>query len=152
MKMLSLLTFVVFSVVVVAQSSPMSDEHQAEQQVRQASDEEVQGFLHNDEKSLARLWSDDLVVTNPLNKFVTKQQVLGMVQSGFLVITSYERRIDYAHVYGDIVILAGSETVAWGGKMPNAGKTEQLRFTAIWMKQQGRFQEIARHANIVPQA
>ena len=152
MKMLLLLTFVVFSMVVVAQSSPMSDQPQAEQQVRQVSDEEVQAFLHNDEKSLARLWSDDLVVTNPLNKFVTKQQVLGMVQSGFLVITSYERRIEYAHVYGDIVILAGSETVAWGGKMPNAGKTEQLRFTAIWMKQQGRFQEIARHANIVPQA
>jgi len=55
--------------------------------------------------------------TNPLSKFVTKQQVLGMVQSGFLVITSYERRIEYAHVYGDIVILTGSETVAWGGKI-----------------------------------
>lgn len=153
MKMLSLLTFALFSLAVAAQNSgTSSDQPQAEQQVRQASDEEVQAFLHNDAKSMARLWSDDLVVTNPLNKFVTKQQVLGMMQSGFLVITSYERRIEYAHVYGDIVILAGSETVVWGGKMPNAGKTEQLRFTAIWMKQQGRFQEIARHANIVPQA
>jgi Domain of unknown function (DUF4440) len=152
MKMLSLLIIAVFSLAVVAQSPPTPDQPQAEQQARQASDEEVQAFLHNDAKSMARLWSDELVVTNPLNKFVTKQQVLGMVQSGFLVITSYERRIEYAHVYGDIVILAGSETVVWGGKMPNAGKTEQLRFTAIWMKQQGRFQEIARHANIVPQA
>lgn len=153
MKMLSLLTFALFSLAVAAQNSgTSSDQPQAEQQVRQASDEEVQAFLHNDAKSMARLWSDDLVVTNPLNKFVTKQQVLGMMQSGFLVITSYERRIEYAHVFGDIVILAGSETVVWGGKMPNAGKTEQLRFTAIWMKQQGRFQEIARHANIVPQA
>lgn len=151
--MLSLLTFALFSLAVAAQNSgTSSDQPQAEQQVRQASDEEVQAFLHNDAKSMARLWSDDLVVTNPLNKFVTKQQVLGMMQSGFLVITSYERRIEYAHVFGDIVILAGSETVVWGGKMPNAGKTEQLRFTAIWMKQQGRFQEIARHANIVPQA
>lgn len=153
MKMLSLLTLAVFSLAVASQNSrASSDEPQAEQQARQASDEEVQAFLHNDAKSMARLWSDDLVVTNPLNKFVTKQQVLGMMQSGFLVITSYERRIEYAHVYGDMVILAGSETVVWGGKMPNAGKTEQLRFTAIWMKQQGRFQEIARHANIVPQA
>ena len=152
MKMLSLLTFAVFSLAVAAQNSgASSDQPQAEQQVREASDDEVQAFLHNDAKSMARLWSDDLVVTNPLNKFVTKQQVLGMMQSGFLVITSYERRIEYAHVYGDIVILAGSETVVWAGKMPNAGKTEQLRFTAIWMRQQGRFQEIARHANIVPQ-
>lgn len=148
--MLSLLMFTMVSLIVVAQSSQTSDS-QAEQQVRQASDEEVQSFVNNDARIMARLWSDDFVVTNPLNKFVTKQQVLGMVQSGFLVITSYERRIEYAHVYGDTVILAGAETVVWGGKMPNAGKTEQLRFTAIWMKQDGRFQEVARHANIVPQ-
>jgi ketosteroid isomerase-like protein len=152
MQMLSLLMFMLVSLVVAAQSLPTSADSQAEQQVRQASDEEVRAFLHKDARTIAQLWSDDFVVTNPLNKFVTKQQVLGMVESGFLVITSNERRIEYAHVYGDVVILAGSETVVWGGKMPNAGKTEQLRFTAIWMKQQGRFREVARHANIVPQS
>jgi hypothetical protein len=35
--------------------------------------------------------------------------------------------------------------------MPNAGKTSHLRYTAIWMKQGGRWQEIARHANITDQ-
>jgi hypothetical protein len=134
-----------------AQAAPASTDRQAEQQVRRASEDEVQAFLHSDPQKMAQLWSDDLVVTNPLNKFVNKNQVLGMVQSGLLVITSYERRIEYARVYGNSVILAGSETVLWGGKMPNAGKKEQLRFTAVWMKQQGRWQEVARHANIVPQ-
>jgi uncharacterized protein (TIGR02246 family) len=143
--------FTAVSLLAAAQISPASGDRQAEQAVRQASDQEVQAFLRKDLKTMAQLWSDDLVVTNPLNKFVTKQQVLGMVQSGFLVITSYDRGIEYARVYGDTVILAGRETVVWGGKMPNAGKTEQLRFTAIWMKQQGRWQEVARHANIVPQ-
>ena len=100
---------------------------------------------------MARVWSDDFVVTNPLNKFVNKRQVLGMVQSGFLVVTSYDRQIEYVRVYDKTVIVAGSETVVWGGKMPNAGKPEHLRFTGIWMKQQGRFQEVARHANVVPQ-
>ena len=151
MQVLPLLMFSVVSLFAAAQTSPTSADRQAEQEVRQASDEEVQAFLHKDPKTMSRLWSDDFVVTNPLNKFVNKQQVLGMVQSGFLVITSYDRRIEYARVYRDTVILAGSETVIWGGKMPNAGKTEQLRFTAIWMKQQGRWQEVARHANIVPQ-
>jgi ketosteroid isomerase-like protein len=150
MQILSLLIFTVVSTLVTAQSPPPSVDSQAEQQVRKASNEEVQAFLRKDPESMAHLWSDDLVVTNPLNKLVTKQQVLGMVQSGFLVITAYERRIEYARVYGETVILAGSETVVWGGKMPNAGKTEQLRFTAVWMKQQGRFQEVVRHANIVP--
>ena len=74
-----------------------------------------------------------------------------MVQSGFLVITSYDRQIEYVRVYGETVIVAGSETVVWGGKMPNAGKTDHLRLTGIWMAQNGRWQEVARHANIVPQ-
>ena len=121
-----------------------------EQEIRKLSAEEVNAFLKNDRESMARLWSDDMVVTNPLNKFVTSQQVLAMVHSGFLIITSFDRQIEYLRFYGDIAVVAGSETVVWGGKMPNAGKTEHLRFTAVWMKQAGRWQEIARHANIVP--
>jgi ketosteroid isomerase-like protein len=124
---------------------------QAEQEVRRLSGEEVEAFMHRDPKAMERLWSDDFVVTNPLNRFVTKQQVLGMVQSGFLIITSLERQIEYAKVYGDTVIVAGSETALWGGKMPNAGKAEHLRFTAVWMKQAGSWKQVARHANIVPQ-
>lgn len=131
--------------------APTSANNRAEEEVRRLNAEEVDAFLHKDPKTMARLWSDDFVVTNPLNKFVNKQQVLGMVESGFLVITSYDRQIEYLRFYGDMAIVAGNETVMWGGKMPNAGKTEHLRFTGIWMKQGGRWQEIVRHANIVPQ-
>jgi hypothetical protein len=137
--------------LIAAQKNDAPNKDGIEQDVRKLNAEEVAAFLSNDPKSMARVWSDDFVVTNPLNKFVTKQQVLGMVKSGFLVITSYDRQIEYVRVYSDTVIVAGSETVVWGGKMPNAGRTEHLRFTAVWMKQQGRFQEVARHANVVPQ-
>jgi ketosteroid isomerase-like protein len=123
----------------------------AEKEVRRLNAEETEAFLHRDATTMARLWSDDFVVTNPLNKFVNKQQVLGMVQSGFLVITSYDRQLEYVRVHGDTVIVAGSETVTWGGRMPNAGKSQRLRFTGIWMRQGGRWQEVARHANVVPQ-
>jgi hypothetical protein len=74
-----------------------------------------------------------------------------MVESGFLVITSLDRQIEYLRVYGDTVLVAGRETAQWGGKMPNAGKTEHLRFTSVWMQQEGRWQEVARHANIIAQ-
>lgn len=122
------------------------------QAARTASDEECAAFLRRDPEALARLWSDDFVVTNPLNKFVRKQDVLRMMRSGVLVITSMSRHIEYAKEYGDLVILAGAETVTWGGAMPNAGRSESLRFTAIWTKQQGRWVEVARHANIVPKS
>jgi uncharacterized protein (TIGR02246 family) len=148
--------FCVFGIAALSASAQQPSnvpekDRRAEAEVRRLSGEEVQAFLRKDPKTLADLWSDDFVVTNPLNKFVTKQQVLGMVESGFLVITAYERRIEYLRVYGDIVIFAGSETVTWGGRMPNAGKTEHLRITAVWRQQNGQWQEIARHANIVPQ-
>jgi ketosteroid isomerase-like protein len=130
---------------------PTSKVSPAETEVRRANSEEVDAFLRNDPKAMERLWSEDFVVTNPLNKFVTKQQVLGTVHAGVLVITSLDRQIEYLRVYGDTVIVAGNETVVWGGKMPNAGKTEHLRFTGIWMKRRGHWQEVARHANIVPQ-
>ena len=63
----------------------------------------------------------------------------------------YDRQTEYVRVYGDTVIVAGNETVVWGGKMPSAGKTEHLRFTGIWMKQGGRWQEVARHAIVIQQ-
>jgi hypothetical protein len=135
----------------VAAQPTSKDDGGASDELRRLNAEEVEAFLHKDPGTMARLWSDDFVVTNPLNKFVNKQQVLGMVASGFLVITSYDRQIEYLRIYGETAIVAGSETVLWGGKMPYAGKIEHLRFTGIWMKQGGRWQQVARHANIVPQ-
>ena len=123
----------------------------AEEEIRQLSAAEVEAFLKRDTAAMGRLWSDDFVVTNPLNQFVTKKQVLGMVESGFLIIKSFDRQLDYVKVYGDTAIVAGRETVVWGGKMPNAGRAEHLRITAVWMRQQGRWLQVARHANVVPE-
>ena len=122
-----------------------------EEQIRRLNAQEVEALLHNDVKTLGVLWSDDFVVTNPFNKFVNKRQVLSMIASGKLAISSLERQIEYVHVYGDTVIVAGSESATWAGKMPNAGQTSHLRITSVWMKQAGRWQQVARHANIVVQ-
>jgi hypothetical protein len=57
--------------VLFASTQPSGKPQNAEQEVRQLNTQEVQAFLQKDPKELARLWSDDFVVTNPLNKFVT---------------------------------------------------------------------------------
>jgi len=74
-----------------------------------------------------------------------------MIESGNLAVSSLDRQIEYVHVYRDTVIVAGSETAVWAGRMPIAGQTSHLRITSIWMKQGGRWQEVARHANIMVQ-
>ncbi|HLK32316.1 MAG TPA: nuclear transport factor 2 family protein [Terriglobales bacterium] len=125
-------------------------ESAATKEVRQLNTEEVQAMLRADAAALAHLWSDDLVVNNPLHAFVHKQQVLDLVKTGFLAFTSYDRQIEYIRDYGNTVIVAGHETLVFSGKMPNAGRPQRLRFTAVWMKQHGRWQEVARHADVVP--
>ena len=87
-----------------------------EKEIRRLNAEEHDAFLRGDVKSLAQIWSDDFVVTNPLNKFVNKKQVLGRVESVFLEISSYDRQIEYVRVYGDTVIVAGSARRSHDGK------------------------------------
>jgi hypothetical protein len=122
---------------------------QATEEVRRLDAAEVQAFLADDPATLGRLWSDEFVVTNPFNQFVTKQQVMALVTSGVLAFASYERHLEYAHAYGDLVIVAGSEKVVWAGKIPLAGQTSRLRYTAVWARHGNEWQEVARHANIV---
>src|SRR5947208_16928668 len=93
-----------------AAATATPDDKHVEEEIRQLNGEEVDAFLHKDARAMARIWPDDFVVTNPLNKLVTKQQVLGMVKSGFLVITSFDRQIEYLRIYGDIVMVAAGET------------------------------------------
>lgn len=150
MKLLLAGILMLLSAGVVGISAQAAPTKAAEEQIRQLNHQEVQAFLSRDPSAMDSLWSDDLVVTNPLNKLVTKAQVLEMVKSGFLVITSYQRKIEYLRIYGEVAIVAGSESVVWGGNMPMAGKAQALRFTGIWRKERGHWREVARHANVLP--
>jgi len=121
------------------------------EEVRRMNAEEVAALLKRDEKALGQMWSDEFMVTNPFNKFINKQQVLGMMKVDMLAFSSYDRNLEYIHVYLGSVVVAGSEKVVWAGKMPMAGQTNDLRFTAVWMKQGGRWQQMIRHASIISQ-
>ena len=132
-----------------ADASPAGADAKAEAEVRQRDAAEVEAFLADNVAGLAALWSDNFVVTNPFNQFVNKQQVLSLVTSGTLAFSSYLRHIEYVHVYHDIVIVAGSETVVWAGRIPLAGQTSNLRYTAVWARHGDDWQEVARHASLI---
>ena len=84
-----------------------------EEEIKRLNAQEVEALLRNDVATLKGLWSDDFVVTNPFNKFINKQQVVGMTESGTLAFTSHNRQVEYVRVYGDTAVVAGSETVVW---------------------------------------
>ena len=138
-----------FVATAVCASAQSDADKSVEEEIRRLNTKEVDGLLKNDVKTLSGLWSQDFVVTNPFNKFINKQQVVGMTASGTLAFTSYTRQVEYVRVYGDTAVVAGSEIVVWAGKLPTAGQTSNLRFTSVWRKQGKTWQQVARHANIV---
>lgn len=127
------------------QRPPEQQTTEAEEDIRRLDNEVREAMLRSDVVALGRICSDDFVVTNPFNQIVNKQQVLDAVETGRIKHTSYERHIEYLHIYGDTAIVMGRERIV------DAGPTIHRRYTEVWIKQSGRWQLVARHANLVQQ-
>jgi ketosteroid isomerase-like protein len=122
-----------------------------EETVRSLDEQERAAVLNRDDALLERLWSDRLTVNAPSNQVVLgKSAVLELVQRGVIHYSSFERRIEFIRVDGDLGIIMGAETAEPIGDAPLAGQTVQRRFTNIWKKEAGTWRMIARHANVIP--
>ncbi len=121
-----------------------------EAELRAVNSREVAYFMAADAKGLGVLWADSFVVNNPLNQLATKPQVLGMISSGMLRFTAYDRKIEYVRTYGDIAIVTGAESVVWAGRMPLAGQLSHLRFLAVWRQSASGWHEVARQGSVIP--
>jgi hypothetical protein len=133
-----------------AQGNSSSNHPAEEAAVRKLYDDERQAFVRGDAKDLDTYFAPEFIVTNPFNRLITqKKYFVDMVANGTLAMKEYTRTIEYMHFYGDMVVVAGREHVLWGGKMPAAGKTSELRFTGVARKVNGKWIEVARHANII---
>jgi ketosteroid isomerase-like protein len=134
------------AVTCAAQSKSESTDEAA---VRKLFEEQRVAILNGDTKTLERVLSDDFVVTNPFNQFLTKKQVIERTATGMIAMQSFERTLEYVKVYGDFAVVAGIETGIWGGKMPMAGTAFKLRITAVARKVNGAWVEVARHASVM---
>ena len=114
-----------------------------DEEIRRLDDEAREAMLRRDVATLKRLLSEDFVVTNPFNRVLNKQQVLEAVEAGRINHSAYEREIEYLRIFADTAVVMGQETVADDGQMKNR------RYTEIWLRREGRWQIIARHANQV---
>jgi uncharacterized protein (TIGR02246 family) len=114
-----------------------------EQEIRQLDDEARAAFLRGDIATLQRLLSEDFVVTNPFNRVLGKQQVLEALEAGTIKHTAYEREIEVLRLHVETAVVMGRETVV------DKGQTKNRRYTEIWLRREGRWQVIARHANII---
>lgn len=122
-----------------------------ETKIKSLEQNEVQAVLNKDTIALKQLWDKDYVVNNPENKIVlakpnsVDRPVLQKQKS------SFTREVQKIIINGDVAISMGKEVVVSAGDSLNSEQTIERRYTNIWMKKDGSWKLIARHANKICQ-
>lgn len=108
---------------------------------------EVEAILKKDTVTLLKLWDENYVVNAPDNKInfagrtTLDRPVLRRSR------TSLTRDVEQVIISGNTVFSMGSETVVT--EHEGNPQTVKRRYTNIWMKRNGSWKLVARHANII---
>lgn len=129
----------------VAQQSVVETEIRANEQ------REVQAILAKDTIVLKQLWDKDFVVHNPESKIVLAKA--NSVDRPVLQNqrTSFTRVVEKVMINGDVAISMGRESVVAMSDIAATEQTVERRYTNIWMKKEGTWKLVARHANRICQ-
>lgn len=114
------------------------------QQVIQFEAARNQDLVKNDTKTLAHMYADGLLWTNPRGQLLTKDQILDEMKAGtekFIVIHHTDRQV---RVYGDTAVLNAytTSTVRYKGVASNYPR----RFTNVYIKRDGHWLLIVHQA------
>lgn len=132
--------------VVYSQSS-------TEAEIRRLEALQIEYLLAGKVAEMKKNWAPDYTVNNPFN--VVQDAATGPIQTGVLTYTKFERSIDKVLVHDSVVVVMGGELVVpkTGPKGSSHDTHEAIkrRFTDVWMRMDGKWLMIARHAsNICP--
>lgn len=121
-----------------------------EEEIRKIDSAEADAILRDDAAAAEAFYADELVVNNPRNTITNgKQALVALIKTGSIHYSSFVREIEMISFQGETAIVMGKETVKPEGNAPGAGQTILRRFTNVWMKRDGKWLLIARHANII---
>ncbi|MEO8473617.1 MAG: nuclear transport factor 2 family protein [Chryseolinea sp.] len=140
-QLASVAIFSVMSILSFGQSKNETD-------VRTIDALELQSFLKSDTLALNKLWSKDLVVTNPFNRVVTILQIKALIKNAKITQVKFTREIERLTLNENIAIVMAKEIPDASTASPAAPKNLLLprRVTNIWMKKNNTWQLVARQA------
>lgn len=127
-----------------------AQQSEAEAEIRNLEEAERRAVLKKDTGMLRKIWDKDYIVNAASNRIVLSSD--DMFARPVLTQTTYSsftREIEQILIKGDIVFSMGSEVIVAEGNIPKAGQPVKRRYTNIWMKQNGTWKLVARHANVV---
>lgn len=139
-----------FALFAYAEFSYAQDK-KVENEIRNLEQSEVRAVLEKDSLTLLKLWDKDYVVNSPDNVLVFpgKSTLDRPVLKRSKV--SFTREVEQVIIKGEVVFSMGNETVIPLGDDKLTGQTIKRRYTNIWMKRDGAWKLVARHANVICQ-
>ncbi|MDP3665306.1 MAG: nuclear transport factor 2 family protein, partial [Sediminibacterium sp.] len=130
------------------------DNSKTEAEIRSLEQTVVTAILNADTNTLKQVWTPEFLVNNPRNEISgNRDSVLLTQKAGMIDCSTFERVIERMQFQKNIVITMGHEIFVSRNDIPGAraGQIYKKRFTNIWMKKNGKWQQIARHASIICQ-
>lgn len=116
----------------------------AVQALRQIESDVSTAYLKGDTAVLERVWADEYTFTPPNGMVFNKADYLAMLKSGVVKYESFDPQNIEVQVYGDAAVVTGLVTVK--GKVPGHTINGQDRFLTVYVKRQGRWQQVATQA------
>lgn len=108
---------------------------------------QVELLLKGEVVQMAAAWLPEFTVNNPFNYVVNGHN--GPIRTLRLTYSRFTRTIEKIVFRNDIAIVMGSETVIPSGTSDDSGKEINRRFTNFWVKADGKWKMLARHASVV---
>ncbi len=106
-----------------------------------------EAHLRGDANVLDSLWANDLVVTVPNMKVLTKSEAIGILRSGRMKFKHYQTSDIRIRVYGEAAVVTGQlqRTRSINGQDVD----DNWRFTKVYIRRAGRWQVVAWHASTI---
>ena len=125
-----------------------------EAEIRKLEQVVVTAILNGDTNTLKQVWAPKFMVNNPRSEVsVNRDAVLQLQRAGMINYSKFEKVIEQMLFKKNMVITMGNETIVSKTDIPGAkaGEPYKRRFTNIWEKKNGSWQQIARHASVICQ-
>ena len=133
-------------------SANAQNNSKTEAEIRRLEQAGAIAILNGDTNMLKQIWAPEFLVNTPRNEITgTRDSILLIQKAGMIDYSTYEKVIERMQFQKDIVITMGHETLVSKNDTPaaKAGQVYKRRFTNIWMKKNGEWQLIARHASVI---
>jgi ketosteroid isomerase-like protein len=107
----------------------------------------IKAWVSHERETIDELLADDWAVTDPAGRHLTKTEVLAELDSGERKLESGTIDDVNVRLYGDTAVVTGRTLPT--GSYQGTSVSVKLRFTDVFVKQNGNWRAVASHATLI---